>query len=284
MNIVVAGGKGGTGKTLVAVTLASLLARRSGVTLLDLDVEEPNDHLYFNLPLRCREEVYRMIPAIDETFCDHCGVCGDICAYNALVVLSDRVLVFPELCRSCRGCVLLCPNGAVREAAQCIGSVEIRCGDGIALYSGRLRIGERSVPELIRAVKAYARHPQELCICDAPAGTSCAAVEAVRDADYGILVAESTPFGLHDLDLMVRTMRELHRPFGVVVNKAVTRDRSIQQYCAAQDIEIIGELPWREDIARASARGEIVTDVLPDTVPLFEHIRAAVLEKEEVVA
>ncbi|MBR9978305.1 MAG: (4Fe-4S)-binding protein [Bacteroidetes bacterium] len=284
MRIAVAGGKGGTGKTLVAVTLASLLSSRCETALVDLDVEEPNDHLYFDMPLRCREEVYRIIPAINDAFCDQCGVCGDVCAYNALLVLSDRVLVFPELCRSCRGCMLLCPKGAVGEATQRIGSVEIRCDDGLTLYAGRLRIGERSVPELIRAVKTYVEHSQEICICDAPAGTACAAVEAVRDADYGILVAESTPFGLHDLDLMVRTMRQLRRPFGVVVNKAVARDRSIQEYCIGQDIEILGELPWREDIARVSARGEIVTDVLPDTVPLFERILGAVLKKEEVTA
>ncbi|MBE0642914.1 MAG: ATP-binding protein [Bacteroidetes bacterium] len=284
MRIAVASGKGGTGKTMLAVSLAHLLSRARNVTLLDLDVEEPNSHLFFDLPLLCQETAWSMIPEIDEEYCTHCGTCQRVCAYHALLCLEDQVLVFPELCKGCRGCVILCPEGAMRDGKKMIGSVELREGAGVSLRSGRLKVGETAAPALIRDVKKHAASVNEITILDAPPGTACAAVEAVREADYTVLVAEATPFGLHDLELMVKTMRTLRQQFGVVINKAVTHDRTLQQYCAAEQIDILGELPYSESIARACARGAIVTDVLPETVPLFEQIITAVMRCEEVAA
>jgi MinD superfamily P-loop ATPase len=225
-----------------------------------------------------------MVPVIDEAHCTHCGRCQQICAFHALLCLEDQVLVFQDLCKGCRGCVVLCPEGAVLEGKKLIGVVERREGDGLTICTGRLRIGDTSAPAMIRDAKKRSCGDKKYRILDAPPGTACAAVEAVTGADYVVLVAEATPFGLHDLDLMVQTMRELHQPYGVVVNKAVVHDTSIQQYCVTEGIEILGELPYREDIARACARGAIVSDALPDTVPLFEQILSAVLRKQEVLA
>jgi MinD superfamily P-loop ATPase len=254
------------------------------VTLLDLDVEEPNAHLFFDLPLFCGEAVWSMVPEIDEAYCTHCGVCQRVCAYHALLSLPDQVLVFPELCKGCRGCVILCPEGAIRDGKKLIGTVETRESAGLSLRTGRLQVGETAAPALIREVKKSAAAADEITILDAPPGTACAAVEAVRGADYTILVAEATPFGLHDLQLMVETMRALGQPCGVVINKAVRHDASLQQYCADEELQLLGELPYSEDIARTCARGSIVIDALPETTPVFERIIALALRGEEIAA
>lgn len=284
MTIAIASGKGGTGKTLVATSLAWLLSRESDTLLLDLDVEEPNAHLFFDARFVDSQHVSGMIPVIEEEFCTHCGLCQRVCAYHALLVLPDQVVVFPELCKSCNGCLALCPEGAIITGRKSIGVVERRDAGDLRLYSGRLDIGATDAPALIRAVKSHARNANGHVLLDAPPGTACPAVEAVRSADISVLVAEPTPFGLHDLDLMVRTMRKLAQPFVVVANKAVPHDDSLREYCAREGVRMLAEIPYREDIARCCARGGLLPEVLPDTLPLFERILDGILNAEEVRA
>lgn len=281
MTLAVASGKGGTGKTMVATSLAALLARDLPVTLLDLDVEEPNAHLFLRGPLIERRPITNMLPVVKEEFCTHCGLCQRICAYHALLVLPEQVMVFPELCKSCNGCVALCPEGAIVAGQKEIGTVELRESGQLRIRSGRLRIGSTDAPALIRAVKGFARHTDRTVVIDAPPGAGCPAVEAVRDADFTVLVAESTPFGLHDLDLMVQTVRQLGRRHAVVINKAVPHDSSIREYCAREAIDVLAEIPYREDIARSCARGALLPEALPDTIPFFESLLTAVRVPEE---
>lgn len=280
MTITVASGKGGSGKTMLTASLAALLAEEQPVTLLDLDVEEPNLHLFFDLPVREEGPVWSMIPEIDEEHCTHCGICSDICEFNALLVLEEQVLVFPELCKGCRGCVVLCPEGAVRDGRKMIGMLETRQSGAMTLHSGRLRVSETAAPALIRAVKERADASESMVICDAPPGTSCAAVEAVRDADFVILVGEATPLGLHDLELMARTVQQLGRPFGVVINKAVPQDRSVHAFCSAESIEVLGQIPHSRAIAMACAQGRRIPEALPATYTVFERILRAALRRE----
>ena len=284
MTITVASGKGGSGKTMVTASLATLLAEEQPVTLLDLDVEEPNLHLFFDLPVREEGPVWSMIPEIDEERCTHCGVCSSICEFNALLVLEQQVLVFPELCKGCRGCAVLCPEGAVRDGRKMIGTLETRQRGSMTLHSGRLRVSETAAPALIRAVKERADAANQIVICDAPPGTSCSAVEAVRDADFVILVGEATPLGLHDLELMARTVRQLARPFAVVINKAVPQDRSVHAFCSAESIEVLGQIPHSRAIAQACAQGRRIPEALPATYPVFERILRAALRREVAAA
>ena len=282
MTIAIASGKGGTGKTMLSASLVHLLSMSRNVTLLDLDVEEPNAHLFFTLPVHSEEAVWRMVPEVNMEHCSLCGRCQQVCAFNALVCLEDDILIFPELCKGCRGCVALCPDGAMLDGKKMIGMVEVREEGTLRTVTGRLRIGETAVPELIREVKKHVRPEDDLVVMDAPPGTACAAVEAVRGADYSILVAESTPFGLHDLDLMVQTMRLLEQPFGVVINKAVSHDTSVHEYCAKEQIDILGVIPADADIARACASGAIVAEAEPDTVRHFDGILSALPLGKEV--
>ncbi|MCZ7556049.1 MAG: ATP-binding protein [Bacteroidia bacterium] len=287
MTIAVASGKGGVGKTMLATSLAVTLAREHPTLLLDLDVEEPNAHLFLDAPCTTIGEVTVMQPRIEEEFCNHCGLCQKICAFHALLVLPDQVVVFPELCKSCRGCVVLCPMGAVVDDAKRIGVVEQRALRQLTVLTGRLDVGATEAPALIREVKsragtlsapvdtaasAAAAMAADVTVIDAPPGCGCAAVEAVRGADCTILVTEPTPFGLHDLDLTVRTLREFRQQVAVVLNKAVPHDDSVQRYCRAENIPLLASIPQSEDIARACAHGWLLPRAVPWSAPLFLDI------------
>ncbi|MCB2203868.1 ATP-binding protein [bacterium] len=284
MTIAIASGKGGAGKTSIATSLAYLLARERRVALLDLDVEEPNAHLYFNVPVSRSEQVSGMIPVVEEQFCSRCGRCQEVCAYHAILVFPSQVLVFPELCKSCRGCVALCPEGAILEGTKSIGVVERREVENLAITSGRLDVGSTEAPALIRAVKERADDSEQLTIIDAPPGTACAAVEAVRHADLTVVVAESTPFGLHDMILAVSMLRELEQNFAVLINKSVAHDTTVHAFCMKEGIRILGEIPQSREIARAGARGMLLPRVLPNFTPLLMTVLEEIMRREEVTS
>jgi len=198
MIIAIASGKGGTGKTLVATSLALSLKDKERVQLLDCDVEEPNDHVLLKPTITHSELVVIPVPEVDEGKCTYCGKCAEVCAFNAIAVLGEHVLVFPELCHGCGACSYLCPEGAISEKAKEIGVVESGNSDGIAFAHGKLAIGEAMSVPVIRRVKEDARH-QDTVIIDVPPGTSCPVVESIKDSDFCLLVTEPTPFGLNDL-------------------------------------------------------------------------------------
>lgn len=266
MIVAIASGKGGTGKTTVAVNLA--LSVGTPVRLLDCDVEAPNVRLFIDAETVHREEVGIPVPLVDSAVCSQCGECSRICQYNALAVLGNTVMVFPELCHGCGGCARVCPEGAIREVPRSIGVVEeARMGD-LFLVQGRLNVGEALVPPLIRGVRAR-KGDEELVLIDAPPGTSCSMIAAVRGCDFVVLVTEPTPFGLNDLMLAVETVRAVGIPFGVVVNRAGSGDARVHEYCAAEDIEILLEIPDDRRVAEAYARGLPLVQSLPELRPLF---------------
>jgi len=214
--ISIASGKGGTGKTLVATSLVLTLKERGKVQLLDCDVEEPNDHVFMKPVITHSEAVSIPVPKVDESKCTHCGKCAEVCAYNAIAVLGEHVLVFPELCHGCGACSYLCPEGAISEEGKEIGTVEAGYSDSTDFAHGRLSIGEAMAPPIIRKVKALANGDGTVII-DVSPGTSCPVVEAVKDSDFCLLVTEPTPFGLNDLALAVEMVRKLNIPCGVVL-------------------------------------------------------------------
>lgn len=266
MILAIASGKGGTGKT----TLAANLARSWGgpVQLVDCDVEEPNVHLFLRGKLRQTSEVGIPVPVIDPALCDLCGQCGRFCQYHAMAAVKPAPIIFPELCHGCGGCVLVCPRKAITEKPRRIGVVESFESGDITLWQGRLDVGVSLVPPLIRAVKS--RIDSGLpTIIDAPPGTSCPVVAALRGADYVLLVTEPTPFGLHDLTLAVDLVRELALPFGVVVNRMGSGDDRVHRYCRQQRIQIMLEIPDDRRIAEAYSRGVLMVDALPEYRNVF---------------
>ena len=275
--IAIASGKGGTGKTTVAVHLAAALAARGrAVQYLDCDVEEPNGHLFLKPAIEASESVGIPVPTVDAARCIACGKCAEVCEFNAIAMLK-KPLVFPELCHGCGACALVCPVGAIRETPRAIGVAETGRAGAIAFAQGRLNVGEPMSPPLIRAVKAR-RNPDAVALFDAPPGTSCPVVATVRGADFVVLVTEPTPFGLHDLQLAVDTLRPLGRPLAVVVNRA-DDDRRVQDYCQAEHLPILAELPDDRRVAETYARGELLFDRLPEWRDRFETLWTRIEER-----
>ena len=275
--IAIASGKGGTGKTTVAVHLAALLAAQGRtVQYLDCDVEEPNGHLFLKPQIDSADTASIPVPVVDAAQCTACGQCAQACEFNAIAMLK-KPLVFPELCHGCGACTLACPVGAIRETPRAIGVVESGRAGAVAFAQGRLNVGEPMSPPLIRAVKAR-RNPESVALLDAPPGTSCPVVATVRGADFIVLVTEPTPFGLHDLSLALETFRPMGRPLGVVVNRA-DDDCRVQQFCQAQEIPVLAELPDDRRVAETYARGELLFGCLPEWRGLFENLWERIEER-----
>ncbi|MEW6515517.1 MAG: ATP-binding protein [candidate division FCPU426 bacterium] len=276
MIVAVASGKGGTGKTTVSLNLAN--AWPGPVQLVDCDVEEPNCHLFLQGLPAGEKPVALLIPQVDESRCDGCGECSRFCQFHAIAAAGGKALVFSELCHACGGCSLVCPRQAIREVPKRIGVVSVLQAGQMTLIQGRLDVGVATAPPLIRAVKACV-NPALPVIVDAPPGTSCPVVAAVREANYVLLVTEPTPFGLHDLTLAVDTIRALKLPFGVVVNRMGVGDDRVQAYCRQQGIEIMLEIPDDRRIAEAYSRAELAACVLPEYGALFHTLRNRVLSR-----
>ncbi len=259
MIISVASGKGGTGKTTVATNLAVALAEKGkDVTYLDCDVEEPNGRIFLKPTITESEDVSVLIPQVDHDKCTFCGECSKICQFNAIAVLLNKVLVFPSLCHSCGGCNAVCPERAISEVPRPIGKIASGSGHGFTFYEGRLNVGEALSPPVTKALKDMAPK-SEVVIVDAPPGTSCPVIEAVKGTDYVILVTEPTPFGMNDLRLAVGMAKEMELPFGVVINRSDIGNDAVEEYCASEGISMLLKIPFDRKIAEAYSNGEMAS-------------------------
>ncbi len=276
MNIAIASGKGGTGKTSLAVNLAAVAERP--VRLLDCDVEEPDAHIFLRGERGTTRAVAVPVPVIDTALCNGCRRCARFCAFHALVSFGAAPLFFPDLCHGCGGCVRVCRRKAIREGERRIGTVEISRAGPVTLVEGRLDVGIAAAAPLVRAVKKEAAG--DLTICDAPPGTSCSTVAALDGSDYVVLVAEPTRFGLNDLTLAVETVRRMGLSFGTVVNRAVAGMTLVRDYCRSEGIEVLGEIPDDRKIAEAYSEGRIAAEALPQYREVFRGLLRSILSKK----
>lgn len=281
MQITVASGKGGTGKTTVATSLAlSLTLDQSPESLLflDCDVEAPNAHLFLKPVFENQKDVNILIPRVDESICSGCGRCAEVCEYHAIAVLNKKVLVFPQLCHGCGSCTLVCPTHAITEVPNLLGILEDGGAvSGIHFRRGTLNIGEPMAVPVIQQLKKWPlTNPQQVIIVDAPPGTSCPVVESVRGANFLLLVTEPTPFGLHDLKLAVQVAKELKIPAGIIINRDGIGDSSVEDFCKAEKLPVLMHIPYDRAIAEGTARGRTLLEIDPKYKMLFQQLYAEI--------
>lgn len=282
MIITVASGKGGTGKTTVAINLALSLAEGDGAAplFLDCDVEEPNAALFLRPTIEERRAVGLQIPEIDSDLCTLCGTCAEVCQYNALAVVGETVLVFPELCHGCGSCTLNCPVEAIHEVLHVTGTIERGRAGRIDFAQGIMDVGQPMAVPIIRQLKRWVIPPNtdgRPVILDASPGAACPVVESMHGADFVLLVTEPTPFGLHDLRVAVEVARdELGLPVGVVINREGVGDEGVDAYCEAEGIPILMRIPLDRRIAEAYSEGIPLTEGLPAYRGRFRALYAAI--------
>ncbi len=262
MKIAIASGKGGTGKTTISTNFARYLSKNSIDTVYcDCDVEEPNGHLFFPLKEKIEKIILSPIPEIDQEKCIHCGKCAEICQYNALACLEDTTLVFSSLCHVCGGCYLVCPVDAIKKKDEEIGKIYFSSWENLDFRSGRLVVGKRNVPELISALKktVFEIHDENILIFDSPPGATCPVIETFQEMDHVLLIAEPTPFGLHDLSLIAELCQKMKIPHSVFINK-YEKYPPLEDYLNKKNIKISGKLPLDSKIAEIVSSGKLIVD------------------------
>ena len=261
MKIAIASGKGGTGKTMVTASLATIWEKP--VVAVDLDVEEPNLDLFLKPVISDHKNAFLEVPAVDESKCDFCRQCSDLCQYKAISVLNSVIMVFPEMCHGCGGCMAICPQKAISSGKRILGEIFLGASQSIEFLMGRLRIGEAMSPPLIRKVLETLScralfSPQADVLIDSPPGVSCPAVSAVIESDVIVLVTEPTPFGLFDLRLAHQAFTPLNKPMGVVLNRAGLGNGDIYHFCEKAQLPILVEIPYQRGIAKTYSKGLVV--------------------------
>ena len=255
MRIAVLSGKGGTGKTLVSVNLAAI-AKAS--TYIDCDVEEPNGHLFFKPEEIQEEEISVKIPKVNNELCNGCRKCVDFCKFNALAYIKNKLIVFDEVCHSCDGCIMLCPEKALTEKEKLIGKVQKGTSDEVTIYTGILNTGEASGIPIIKKLLAEENlKANKQTFIDCPPGSACIVMESIKDADYCILVAEPTLFGVHNLNMVYELVKLFNKPFGVVLNKCLEEENPAEKFCLEKNIEILDRIPFDTNLGTLNSNAEI---------------------------
>ncbi len=280
MIVSIASGKGGTGKTTVAASLARVWQKP--LIVVDLDVEAPNLHLFLRPLIEECMTTCLEVPVVDDSKCTFCGACSELCQFKAISVMGTLVLTFPEMCHGCGGCIALCPEKALSPGKRELGEISRGHVNGTQFLMGRLHIGEAMSPPFMRQVKSRLRDIISTnghdAIIDAPPGVSCPAVTAVIDSDVIVLVTEPTPFGFHDFKLAWEAFSPMGKPMGVVVNRAGIGDGEVYPFCREEGIPILAEIPFERAVAEAYARGGVIADLSPEFRELFVSIGAKICE------
>lgn len=272
LNIAIASGKGGTGKTLVSVNLAMTFSNMNvPVQLIDCDVEAPNDRLFIGSSDISSEPVHVPTPVIQPELCNLCGRCTRICEFNAMAKVKDKILIFPELCHSCGACEVVCPTGAIKEVSHRVGTIYSWQKDMVECYEGELGIGENASVAILNKLHKKIS-PQKVTILDSAPGAACPVVSVIHQADMVILVTEPTPFGLHDLKVAVELCRKMEKPFGVIINRSNIGDRRTIEYCESQGIQILSQIQHSRSIAECYSKGDVLIKELPLYQSIFKNI------------
>lgn len=268
MKIAVLSGKGGTGKTFVSVNLA---CAADTAAYIDCDVEEPNGHLFLKPNITKRFPVSVLVPKVDNNKCTACRKCVDFCVYNALALTKDKLMIFYEICHSCGGCALFCPEGALTETKREIGEISKGLSKNVTVLTGTLNTGEVSgVPIIKCLMKDLSKH--KTAVIDCPPGSACVVMESIREADFCVLVAEPTLFGVHNLAMIYELVTLFNIPFGVVINKCLSGDNPAEQFCVEHNINILAKIPFDEQLGELNSKGHIAVNESEKYRELFQKL------------
>lgn len=277
MNVAVLSGKGGTGKTLVSVNLA---AAAKTATYIDCDVEEPNGYLFFKPKNNQKQEIAVKIPKWDAERCNGCRQCVEFCKFNALAYIKDQLFVFDEICHSCGGCTMLCPTKALTEVDKVIGKIEKGTSDGVSVLTGILNTGEVSGIPIIRELLAQNRAQTDgFTFIDCPPGSACSAMESIQDADYVVLVAEPTLFGVHNLQMVYELVQLFDVPFGVVINKSYDAENPAEKFCKEKNIKILSRIPFDHVLGELNSNAEIAVRESDKYREIFTSLLDTIMEE-----
>lgn len=279
MKIAILSGKGGTGKTFVATNLAR---SAEACVYLDCDVEEPNGHLFLNGPLLSSSKVSLPIPRVNDSLCDGCKKCVDFCRFNALAYAQNRVIVFDKICHSCGGCKIVCPQDAIYEIDKEMGQIESRVYKNTKIFTGRLLPGEQSGTSIIHELFNQIKAEDKLVIIDAPPGSACVVMDSIKDADYCILVAEPSIFGSHNLKMVHELVKLFEKPHAVVLNKSLGDDNPSKDYCIKNNINILADIPFDEELGKYNAEGKLVVEYNDEAKELFKDLLDKVLKEVQI--
>lgn len=269
MKIAVLSGKGGTGKTLVSTNLAAVLKKS---VYVDCDVEEPNGHLFFKPDSIETKKISVKIPLVEEDLCTACRECVDFCRFNALALVANKLVVFEDICHSCGGCMRLCPEGALSEKDKVIGEINKGISAGVKVYSGILNAGEVSGVPIIDGLLKAIEDEKDPVFIDCPPGSACIVMESIRDADYCILVAEPTLFGLHNLKMVYELVKLFDKPHGIVINKYFEHDNPIKEFARKNGIKVLGEIPYDPELGELNSNAQIAVRENKRFQVLFEDL------------
>lgn len=276
MKIAVLSGKGGTGKTLVSVNLASVAGNAA---YYDCDVEEPNGHLFFKPEAVTEEIITVTTPEVNAELCDGCRKCSDFCKFNAIASIQNKAVVFPDVCHPCGGCMLVCPNKAITETQRPIGKIMRGVSGDVTITSGMLNMGEESGVPIIRAMlQDMKANPNDMTLIDCPPGSACVVMESIIDADYCVLVAEPTVFGVHNLAMVHELVQIFNKPYGVVLNKCFEGENPAEAYCLEHQVPVLGRIPFDQELGHLNSNSEIVSRVSSKYKTLFEDVLKQVKE------
>jgi MinD superfamily P-loop ATPase len=279
MRIAVLSGKGGTGKTLISVNMAATV---EGSTYIDCDVEEPNGHLFFKPQGIETGEISIKIPVVEDQLCNGCRKCVDFCKFNALAYIGSKLMIFDDVCHSCGGCVLLCPEKALSERDKVIGKIERGTSEGVAVITGIMNTGEASGIPIIKKLLSHVPEEREFTFIDCPPGSACIVMESIKDADYCILVAEPTLFGVHNLNMVCELVKLFGKPHGVILNKCLDGENPAEEYCIDNGIKVLGKIPFDEELGRLNSNALISARVNGKYQELFAALLQKVTKEVEV--
>lgn len=274
MKIAVLSGKGGTGKTLLSVNLAAAAGQSA---YIDCDVEEPNGYLFFKPVDIEAKEISVKLPVVNEALCNGCRQCVDFCKFNALAYISEKLMIFEEVCHSCGGCALVCPENAFSEREKVIGTIQKGASENVAVITGILNIGEASGIPIIKQLMQDI--PAGDAFIDCPPGSACIVMESIRDADYCILVAEPTLFGVHNLNMVYELVKLFSKPYGVVLNKCLEGENPAEKYCREKDLKILGRIPFDQELGNLNSNGLIAVRETAKYKDIFGSLLKIVIEE-----